>query len=300
MSIFRPFSARRIAFVVVMLCISVSCVALGQAPADELRWMGRGGEFLPFESDEDVLEFLRRADIVSLQDLPSGVTQSRVVTLEENGVRARAAFHTHHKLKERQRMADGSIVEHFRDSYTSQVAAYEVALLLGMRNTPPTVLREIDGQEGSLQLWIENTRRESDRRSEGLAFPDPERAYRQVYDMDVFDALINNLDRSQGNFLWGRESWDLWLIDHTRAFGSDKTVLEQRRVTRCSRRLWKNLQQLDTAVIEERLEPYLSELERSAVVARWRDLVELIDELIEKKGEDEVLFEYDELATVSR
>ena len=196
-------------------------------------------------------------------------------------------------------MRDGSFIMYFRDSYMNQVAAWEVARLLGMTNTPPTVLREIDGEQGSLQLWVESARRETDRREDGLAFPDPIRAYRQVYDMDVFDALINNLDRSRGNFLWGRENWDIWLIDHTRAFGRDEKVLDPKNVKKCSRGMWESLQSLDLALLEERLEPYMSKLERSAVVARQKDLVALIRKLIEREGESAVLFSHDDPSSVT-
>ena len=35
--------------------------------------------------------------------------------------------------------------------------------------------------------------------------------------MRIWDELIQNRDRNQGNILWTHD-WTLWLIDHTRAF----------------------------------------------------------------------------------
>ena len=68
---------------------------------------------------------------------------------------------------------------------------------------------------------------------------------------------------------------------------------EPGEIKQCSRRLWKSLQQLDQALVEARLERYMSKPERSAVVARGQDLIELIQKLIEQEGEDEILFSHD-------
>ena len=40
----------------------------------------------------------------------------------------------------------------------------------------------------------------------------------QLQVVRVFDELIQNRDRNQGNILWTSD-WKMWLIDHTRAFG---------------------------------------------------------------------------------
>ena len=230
----------------------------------------RGGGTLPFANDDEVLDFLRTAPIVGFEKIPMGVTEPRRVILERDGVRLRAAFHDHDIVKDRQRMAGGSVVLYFRDTYVNQVVAYEIARLLGIRNVPPTVLRTIDGTEGSLQLWIENARMEGDRRREKLKFPDVERARRQVADMDVFDALINNLDRTQGNFLWDKESWQLWLIDHTRALGRDRKVSSPEQVKRCSRELMDRLEQLQARSVKRALKRYLTPREVSAAAGSTR------------------------------
>jgi hypothetical protein len=268
--------------------------ALETAPAfDPHRWPGAGGEPLPFSTDEEVLAFLRDAAIVETKRIPEGVTEPRVVTLEAGGVRARAAFHKHHIVRERQRLVDGTVVRFFRDSYLNQPAAYEVARMLGLTNSPPTIVRDIDGTTGSLQLWIESSMTERRRRDDGHEFPDSVAAYRQVYDMDIFDALINNRDRSQGNFLWDAE-WRLWMIDHTRAFGGEPAVVDRRSVRRCSRPLFERLKTLDPAEVDRRLAPFMDEPERTALVKRRDDLVRMLQSKIDAEGEAEVLFAYDD------
>lgn len=298
-----PAAGVTVSAAVVMTLIAPSVLGWGAPARSEMAeepaaWTVADGAPLPFSSDEEVLDFLRHADVVALNDTPESVTESRVVTLALNGVTVRAAFHDHQIIKERQRLVDGSTVMYFRDSYLNQVAAFELARRLGMTNTPPTVLREVDGSTGSLQLWVENAMTERARRQKGLDFPDQIRAYRQVYDMDIFDALINNRDRSQGNFLWDQD-WRLWMIDHTRSFGREMKVLKPASVRRCSRRLWSRLQELDATEVNELLEPFMGALERQAVMARQAQLVELIRAKIDDEGESEVLFGYDDPGAVT-
>ena len=276
----------------------LSAPVYAEPPPPPHSWLGLGETTLPFGNDAEILEFLRTAEIVSQTEIPIGVTQSRVLVLEKNGVSARAAFHHHHIVKDKQRMVGGSFITHFRDSYTSQIAAWNVAELLGITGTPPTVLRQVDGVEGSLQLWVENARMESDRQRESLVFPDRIRAWRQVYDMDVFDALINNLDRTQGNFLWDKASWDLWMIDHTRAFGRNRKVLRPVKVRKVSRALLERLRELDAKEVKRSLKPYLNREERRAIVSRRDHILELLEKKIEEKGEDEVLFNHDDPSSV--
>jgi hypothetical protein len=80
------------------------------------------------------------------------------------------------------------------------------------------------------------------------------------------------------------------LIDHTRSFARDKSLYEPEKVTRCSRGLWHNLRHLDEAQVKERLSPYLNAAEIEALFVRQQRLIELIQDLIDRKGEENVLF----------
>lgn len=44
------------------------------------------------------------------------------------------------------------------ESYETEVAAYQIDRMLGLDMVPPTVVKEIDGQKGSLQLWVDGCR----------------------------------------------------------------------------------------------------------------------------------------------
>ena len=227
-----------------------------------------------------------------MRDIDVGVTKPKELTLELGGVRARAAFRDVSVSKDRQRLADGSVAMHLRDSYRNEVAAYELGRLLGITNIPPAVLRTVDGVEGSVQLWVEGTMREKERVERGLSFPDSERYRRQFADMTVFDALINNIDRNQTNILWDGD-WNLWMIDHTRAFGRDKKLHDPEDVRRCSRRLHDALRSLDPRLMESAVRPYMGSFEAKALTRRHRALLELLDDLIASRGEDAVLFDHE-------
>ena len=70
--------------------------AVGEPPsgaaASASRWTDADGKPLPFRSDEELLEFLRAAEVKSEERLSSGVTFPTKLLLEKDGVRAHAIF----------------------------------------------------------------------------------------------------------------------------------------------------------------------------------------------------------------
>ena len=182
---------------------------------------------------------------------------------------------------------------HFHDTYRGELAAYELSRLLGMSSVPPVVARTVDGVPGSLQLWIENALMERDRQEQGIEPPDRLLFRRQFREMRVFDNLIFNIDRNQGNILYDQD-WNIWLIDHTRAFTPDRTLVSPKLIKSCSRTFWEHLRSLDEAEARERLRPYVSKAEVRALMKRRDLLVELLEARIAKVGEGFVLFEWDD------
>jgi hypothetical protein len=268
--------------------------ATGKNPPDH-RWLDPKGNPLPFQSHDEVIAFLREASVVSVKDIPDGVTKPREVLLELDGVQARSAFRYVSKKSQRERMADGSIEMHFRDDFRNEVAAYELSRLLGMDAVPPAALREIEGTPGSLQLWIEGaiTLKTFNKENPGKADPTSRSRYlkHQVRDMNIFDNLIRNIDRNQGNIMWDPDM-NLWLIDHTRSFSRDDTLPWPDEVVKCSRRLWAAINDLDPKQVKSILSPYLGGLEIKALLRRHEKLVKLLEDKIEEEGEEAVLFTY--------
>ncbi len=253
------------------------------------RWLGPEGVALPFGDDRKALEFLRTAAVVSAKQLGKGINKPFKLLLEKDGVRAHAVFRRVNAHQPSYRPPGSTHVASFRDSCFFEPAAYELGRLLGVRNIPPVVERRYDGRDGTVQLWIENAFDEQARRERGLDSPYPERWRRQGNVRRIFDALIHNIDRNQGNVLYDPE-WNAWMIDHTRSFVAETDLPTLDNIQRCDRDLWQRLRTVDRLVLAGKLEPYLTWPEMRALLIRWQKVVEHFEGLIAEHGEGSVLF----------
>lgn len=254
-------------------------------------FLGPDGNPLPFKKIDEILDFLRTADIKKITRIPTGVTKPDQLLLERDGITANGIFSYLHESERNVRLDSGFYVRDFRDSYLNQVAAFEVSRLLGFTNVSPTVLREVKGKKGSVGLWIENTINELDMSSKGLTPPEEKipRINRIKDNMRVFDNLINNIDRNRSNILYDN-NWQLWLIDHTRAFGQEKRLLKPKEIRRCSVSLWEKLQALDEDLLTKAVGPYIGDRRVAAVMARRDKIVSHLQKRMTSEGRDAVLF----------
>lgn len=168
-----------------------------------------------FSGADEAEEFLSSATIVSVEEVGAGSTRPLRVTLAENGRRGEAIFKSVETVVP---CRAGGEASGCRDSFRHEVAAYRVDRVLGLDTVPPTVVREVDGQVGSLQLWVEGAVNENTRRDEGLQPPDPTDFAHQFRRVHLFDRLILNLGRNGSGVLITTSDWKLHLIDHSRAF----------------------------------------------------------------------------------
>lgn len=257
-------------------------------------FLDKEGRALPIQGDEELVRFLRTARVTASEPVGEGITEALKVVLEQNDTTARAIFHHIYKAETKIRRMPNGRVRGFRlDSYTSQIAAYVIGSMLQVHNIPPTTARHVDGLDGSAQLWIENAMTETQRQERGIEPPNWP-LWNQLYaDMRVFDNIINNIDRNTGNILFDSQG-HLWLIDHTRSFGKDKTIPHPEAVTRCSRPLYEALQNLDKDRVATRMKAMklLSSGEINAIFHRRTELLGMIDDRIRLLGEKSVLFDY--------
>ena len=257
------------------------------------RFLDADGHPLPFQSDEEIEQFLSTATVVSMKKIPVGVSDPRKLLLAGQGVRLHAVF-KHIDLKERNRRdttaGKSKTYLVWRDWYGYDIAAYHVDRLLGNDRVPPTIGRKIKRYDGSVQIWLEGVITENERRENGFDPPSIARFNQQKQIMHVFDNLVGNRDSNLGNALIDR-NWRLWLIDCSRCFGTSEELLYPQAVTHCERRLWKVLRELDEHGVTRRLAPYLSKAEISALMVRRDKLVEHIQALIDEWGEEPILFD---------
>ncbi len=273
--------------------VGPAAAAIGEAraaaPVVAMRWTDPDGKPLPFRSEDELLEFLRTADVKSEKQLSGGVTFPTKVLLEKDGIRADAIFRDVNEQRATPTFGGGRSELYFRDSYVFEPAAYELSLLLGLDNVPPATLRKLRGESGSVQIWVENAMTERTRVSDKVQPPDDQQWNKQLQVMNVFDALVYNTDRNRGNILITPD-WKLWMIDHTRAFRRNPVLRDGVVLNQCERGMYQRLKTLDEAVVRERLEPYLSSFEMDALMKRRRLILERLDKLIAERGEEKVLY----------
>lgn len=257
-------------------------------PAAAAAWRGPGGSPLPFRTGAEVEAFLAGSTLVSVSKKKlSGATAPLKVLVKNGKVRANGVFRSLHREEENARWESGRFTELLRDTYLSEIAAYQLSLLLGLDTVPPTVPWQLKGQPGALQLWIEEAR-PGWHPSEVEQPSDPARWALELDRMLVFDALIGNKDRHEGNVLIDSDG-KVWWIDHTRGFGRERDLPEE-KIQRCERRIREGLKSLDPAVAAERLAPYMGPREVDALLERRTRLLQLIEKRIAERGEEAVLY----------
>ncbi len=277
-----PRGLRRRAAAVTAHLLALALAAAAGAQVAAAPYLDPSGAPLPFESDDEVLEFLRVAEFVEWREMEGGTNpRKREVLLDRDGLRARAVFRYGDKV-DRQAPGGG-----FVDSYRSELAAYELSRLLGIGRVPPVVARRYRGRRGALQIWIEQGMTDADRRRRGVEPPDPEAFDRQLQIMHLFDNLIQNVDRNPGNILIDRH-WQVWFIDQTRSFAGRRELKYPERLGGCDRELWRRLRSVPEAVIRDRLRKLVTYPD--ALMQRRRRLVEELERRMKVEGRDAVLF----------
>ncbi len=266
-------------------------VAQGDHAGHVHSWLGADGHAVPFDSDEEILDFLRTADVVSMETITTGVTKPKKLLLERDGMRVHAVFRSIDVTKNKVRLDNGHFYMRLRDYGLFEVAAYRLARMLGYDNVPPAVVRRIGTMHGSLQLWVEQAMVERGRREAGVQPPNFTTWLQQMQDMHLFDYLITNIDRHTGNYLMGHTG-KLWMIDHTRAFQMHVGDWTPDKIWFVKRQLWQRLQALDRETLQATLGDVLTEFEVEELMARIDTFKVHIRGHIARRGAAEVISAY--------
>jgi hypothetical protein len=159
--------------------------------------------------------------------------------------------------------------------------------MLALNMVPPIVERRIEGQNGAAVLWVENTRGWSvEKPPQG-----PEPAWSiQLTRMKMFDLLIANIDRNQGNLIYDSD-WHLFLIDHSRAFTRKKDLKGITPFARVDRALWNKMAALTLEDLDRGLEEWVGDNEKKALLQRRDLMAKDIAARIQKQGEKFVFYE---------
>jgi hypothetical protein len=258
-------------------------------------FLDTGGRPLPFQTDDEIEEFLTKAEVVDQQQIPVGITNPSKLTLKADGVEAHAGFSDAdiHRRKVTETINGRS---HFsfdwNDSYRYSIAAYRLDRLLGLDRVPPTVQRQITRDPGAVSIWLADTVTESERqRNLSVEPPDMRRWNQQRLLLQVFDDLVANRDSNLSNLLIDT-NWRLWFIDCSRCFGETKTLYYPlEKISQCERGMWEGLQNLNEADVKERLGPFLSKAEIKALMVRRDKIVRHFEKLIAERSEAAVIYD---------
>lgn len=270
-------------------CLIVCLLTLALADAISSQWLGPDGQPLPFTTQAEMADFLRTGRVLSSKVLTSGSNRPLKVRLEKWGIEANAVFRSV-EIKRAEVSLGGKTYKNFHDSYRHECAAYRLSLLLGLDSIPPCISRKIGGKTGTLQLWIEQARTEKMRRESGDKAPSGLDWTRQRQTMYLFDSLIHNFDRNQGNLLV-TEDWKLWLIDHTRSFHHGKEAPGLSKLVWCERGVWQRLRNLDEDILRAQLGPLISRNRILGILDRRTQIVQHLEGRIAAEGETAVLFD---------
>lgn len=235
-------------------------------------------------TDHEKEEFLLQAEVVRSREISTGINNTRRLTLSDGRITHDAHFS---RVDIRKNFFDTPQGRefNFRDCYKFNNAGYKLDRLLGLQMVPVSVERRVGGNRGSVTWWVDDVlMMDKERYRRKIEPPDAEAWNDQMYQVRVLNELIYNTDPNLGNLLITKD-WKIRLIDFTRAFRQHKTLREPKNLVRIDRRIYEGLRKLDEATLMRELEPFLTNNEIKAILARRDKIVAFFDERITKEGE---------------
>lgn len=235
-------------------------------------------------------EFLKKAKVVRVRAIGTGVTLPEKVTLELDGVERFAAFKSIDEKRVGVTQFGGAPPEvNFQDSWQTEIPAYVVDRIIGLGMVPATIERRVNNTVGSLQWWVASMMPEAERAKQKLDAPDNEAWAREVLKMRLFDQLIYNVDRHANNILITQD-FHLRLIDHSRSFRAQKTLRNPDQLTRFSKSLLQGLERLTYEDLRKQTSRYLVDAQIKTLIQRRDAILELARKLVAEKGEAAVIY----------
>ncbi len=233
----------------------------------------------PKLTDAQIEDFLLHAKIVKTKSASKGITGSLRATLTDGKMTHDAHIQN---IDERQQQFTGSgggVEFDFRDSWTFNIAGYQVDRLIGMNMVPVSVERRWNYKDAAFTWWLDDVLMdEQERLKKKEEPPDVGMWNQQIQMVRVFDELIANVDRNLGNLIITRD-WRLWPIDHTRAFRTNHELKKPANVTRADRAVIERMKALNKETLRRATSKYLTGFQIDAILARRDAIIKRLDGL---------------------
>jgi hypothetical protein len=232
----------------------------------------------PVPADGEIERFLKEADVISTKSTKKGVTDSLRATLSDGKLTHDAQIQNIDESKREFRSNQGVEFD-FRDSFAFNIAAYKIDRLIGLNMVPVSIGRTHRSAPTAFTWWIDDVLMdEGDKVKNKVEPPNPGFYSRQRVMMYVFDELIANIDRNQGNIIYTKD-WRIWLIDHTRAFRKNSSLKVPGRITRCDKQVYERLKTLDRETLKAEVGKQLDDGQIKSLLARRDAIVKKLDSI---------------------
>ncbi|HET7440867.1 MAG TPA: hypothetical protein VFJ47_06145 [Terriglobales bacterium] len=266
---------RKISFLLLIACFSARIAAAADEPA---------------LTKEQIKEFLANAKVVKSAQAHKGITGTYRLTLSDGTTTHDASFQPIDEHTMMKQLASGRTEMNFVDSYKYNIAAFQLAELIGLDDIVPVyVQRKWDGKTGSISWWLPVKMDEAERLKQKIDVPDADNWNKQMYKVRVLDQLVYDTDPNLTNVLIG-EDWKIYRIDFTRGFRQFKDLQSLKDLSQCDRQLFTKLKALNSDELAAKTKGFLSKDEVKAVLARRDKIVDHFQKLIAEKGENEILY----------
>ena len=239
---------------------------------------------------EQQREFLLAAKVIRYRQSDKGITNPYKLTLSDGKITHDASFQSINERRSWKDLDRGGEAN-FVDSYLYNLAAYELARLIGLEDMlPVTVERTWRGKTGSLSWWLPVQMSIGEKEDKNIHPPDLRAWNSSMYKVRIFTQLIYDTDRSNPNNILIGKNWEVYMIDFSRAFRLYHDLKNPDDLVCCPRKLLEKLRELDAKEVEANLGEYLNKLELEGIMKRRDKIVDYFDNLIVEKGEAAVLY----------
>ena len=220
--------------------------------------------------------FLKSARIVRTRAASKGVTGTTRATLTDGTVKHDAQIQLVDESKQVFQSKQG-VEFNFRDSWRYNVAAYRLNRVLQLGQIPASVERTYNSKAGAFTWWIDDVMMDEGERLKTKApVPDNDSWNRQMWHVRIFDQLIYNVDRNLGNLLIDK-TWNVWMIDHSRAFRLIETLKSPKDLRKIERTALDRLKALDAPALKAAVGEYLTPEEQKRLLIRRDAIVKLFE-----------------------